>query len=205
MTKRPAILLAVLLAACAPRGKDDPYSRIGQPPLVAAELHTATIASPDPALGERLAALGYVPLELAPNYPEAVRVESLAWGVSEEEAGAVRYFQAPPGGGPNLRVLAAAAPARAATVAAAVEKSFFRNVLGSEVPDRSRLAAHGEVLVWTYRIDDVPAARDRLRAANIPISFNAVAITSAYFGDQKLLGIRAPDGTVIELVQTAAQ
>jgi hypothetical protein len=86
-----------------------------------------------------------------------------------------------------------------------VEKSFFRNVLGSEAPDRSRLAALGEVRVWTYRIDDLPAARDRLRASSIPIPFNAVAITSAYFGDQKLLGIRAPDGTVIELVQTAAQ
>lgn len=207
MHTRIAILLGLLLAAgCAPRA-DDAYARIENPPLVQGRLHTVTVAGAGAGFADELAALGYQPIGLSPNYPAAVRIEALAWDVSEEAAAAARYFQAPPGAGPNLRVLdlAPSAQPAPASPAVALENTFFRNVLGVEVPAAPRLENAGRVLAWTYLVDDVVAARKRLRTAGIPVTFDAVGITSAYFGDQSLMGIRAPDGTIVELVQTAAR
>ena len=58
--------------------------------------------------------------------------------------------------------------------------------------------------VWTYLIPDVVGANERLRDNGIPVVFDPVAITTAYLGDHKAMAIRAPDGTIVELVETAA-
>ena len=58
---------------------------------------------------------------------------------------------------------------------------------------------------WTYFVNDVVAAKRRFREAGIAVTFDPVAITTAYLGDHRVMGIQAPDGTVIELVQNAAQ
>jgi hypothetical protein len=44
-----------------------------------------------------------------------------------------------------------------------------------------------------------------LRGAGIPVTFEPVAITTSYLGDHRTMAIQAPDNTVIELVQNAAQ
>jgi hypothetical protein len=51
----------------------------------------------------------------------------------------------------------------------------------------------------------VVEANKRLRANDIPVVFDPVSITTAYLGDHKAMAIRAPDGTIVELVETAAQ
>ena len=61
------------------------------------------------------------------------------------------------------------------------------------------------VQVWTYLIPDILAANKRLRDNGIPVVFDPVGITTAYLGDHKTMAIRAPDGTIVELVETAAQ
>jgi hypothetical protein len=80
-------------------------------------------------------------------------------------------------------------------------------VLGSDVPELPQgiEAAEGlRVRVWTYRVPDVVETNKRLRANNIPVVFDPVDITTAYLGDHKAMAIRAPDGTIVELVETAA-
>jgi hypothetical protein len=72
-------------------------------------------------------------------------------------------------------------------------------------PGSFGLPAGARVQVWTFLIDDVLVARRQLREAGIPIDFDAVAITTAYLGDHKLLGLKAPDGVILELVETAAR
>jgi len=89
-----------------------------------------------------------------------------------------------------------------------VEAAFFRNVLGVEVPrlpGSVKLQEGTRVQVWTYFVNDVVAATRRFREAGIAVTFNPVAITTAYLGDHRLMGIQAPDGAVIELVQNVAQ
>jgi hypothetical protein len=51
----------------------------------------------------------------------------------------------------------------------------------------------------------VVEANKRLRANNIPVVFDPVSITTAYLGDHKAMAIRAPDGTIVELVETMAR
>ena len=115
------------------------------------------------------------------------------------------------GTGPHVRVLLVPAAAPAAPpvtpVDPVVEQAFFRNVLGSDVPRLPGSAAlpdGARVQVWTYFVNDVVAAKRRFREAGIPVTFDPVAITTAYLGDHRVMGIQAPDGTVIELVQNAA-
>jgi hypothetical protein len=81
-------------------------------------------------------------------------------------------------------------------------------VLGSDVPGLPLgiEATDGvRVQVWTYLIPNVVEANKRLRANDIPVVFDPVSITTAYLGDHKTMAIRAPDGTIVELVETAAQ
>jgi hypothetical protein len=59
--------------------------------------------------------------------------------------------------------------------------------------------------VWTYLVPNVLAASKRLRESGIPVVYDPVKITTAYLGDHKTMAIRAPDGTIIELVETASQ
>jgi hypothetical protein len=51
----------------------------------------------------------------------------------------------------------------------------------------------------------VVAAAKRLRANGIAVIYDPVEITTAYLGDHRTLAIRAPDGTVVQLVQSTAQ
>jgi hypothetical protein len=37
------------------------------------------------------------------------------------------------------------------------------------------------------------------------VVFDPVAITTGYLGDHKTMAIRAPDGAIVELVETASQ
>ena len=52
---------------------------------------------------------------------------------------------------------------------------------------------------------DIQLANKRLRESDIPVVYDPVRITTAYLGDHWTMAIRAPDGTIIELVETAAQ
>jgi hypothetical protein len=88
----------------------------------------------------------------------------------------------------------------------AVEADFFQNVLGTGVPRwpaTGKLADNVRVQVWTYFVKSVVQANKRLRENGIPVVFDPVAIITPYLGDHKTMAIRAPDGTVIELVEAA--
>jgi hypothetical protein len=54
-------------------------------------------------------------------------------------------------------------------------------------------------------VPDILDARKKLRANAIPLVTEPVGITTPYLGDQKSMSLRAPDGTIVELVETAAQ
>jgi len=198
--------IAVLLG-CSPAA-DNPYSKIQDPPLVSASLHTATVVSADAAPADALQKEGFTPAPFSSNYPASVPVEALLWKVPEAAAANPAVLMAPAGKGPNVRVLATAAPSAVTAVDPDVEKAFFRNVLGNDVPrwpGRTPLPAGARVQVWTYFVTDVVAAKRRLHEAGIPVTFDPVAITTAYLGDHRTMGILAPDGAVIELVQNVAQ
>lgn len=197
----------VLLAACSPR-EPGPYEAIQDAPVVQARLHTVTLVSTDSGVAERLKRDGYSEAPPAPNYPGSLRVLPALWKVPEEVAAKPSIFMAPAGRGPNVRILETPPPEKApSAVDGKVLEAFYRNVLGSAVPrwpERGELPASARIHAWTFLVDDIVATRDRLRTAGIPITFNAVGITTAYLGDHKLLGLTAPDGVIVELVQTAA-
>ena len=201
-----ALLVALVLCGCS--RPDNPYARIQDAPLVRATLHTATIVTPNPALPKELDAGGYLYTPLASNYPGAVSVQAQLWKVPEDFAHATVTLLAGRAGGPNLRVLTMPALPPPASVDEEIEAAFFRNVLGVEVPrlpEEVSLRNGARVQVWTYVVDDLLAAQQRLRQAGIPVTFAPVAITTTYLGDHRLMGIQAPDDTVIELVQSATR
>jgi hypothetical protein len=174
---------------------------------VAATLHTITLVTDAPGLVEQLGKEGYAPLVMAPNYQAAVHVESLFWNVPDEVAGKVAVFKGP-AGAPDLRVLVMPLPPAAPAADAGVLKSFYRNVLGTGVPQWPQKVARADnvrVQVLTFLIADVLDANRKLRAHTIPVLSEPVGITTAYLGDEKTMTIRAPDGAIIELVQAAAQ
>lgn len=193
------------LAGCAPA--DNPYAAIKDPPLVRATLHTLTLVGADAAVADRLREDGFMQMPPAPNYPGAVRVESALWKVPEEAMAAPVVLLAPSGRGTNVRLLMTSAPAVPPVVDERAVDAFYRNVLGTAVPQwpgSRSLPPAARIHGATFFIDDVLAAKRRLRDAGIPLTFDAVAITTAYLGDHKLLGITAPDGAIIELVESAA-
>jgi hypothetical protein len=203
--------LSVVLALVACSSADNPYSRIKDGPLVPATLHAVTFATDGPALQEQLQKDGYTVLALAPNYQNAIRVQSIQWNVPEDVAGKVVILKAPEPG-PDVRILAGALPAMSAPAApldAGTMRAFYKNVLGTDVPrwpDGMTPAANVRVQVWTFLItDDVLKARNKLRAQVIPVLTEPVHITTTYLGDEKSITLRAPDGAIVELVQTTAQ
>ncbi|HEU4778895.1 MAG TPA: hypothetical protein VFS58_03355 [Steroidobacteraceae bacterium] len=199
------LLLAAQVSCSGTSG--NPYASIGNPPLLQARLHTVTLATDGPEVAEALQVKGYAPAQFTSNYPASNAVEASLWSVPLAAVENVTYYKAPAAGA-DVRVLKMALAARAAPADAAVEKAFFRNVLGSDVPqvpaDVDR-AANARVQAWTYVIPNVRDASKRLREGGIPVVFDPVAITTAYLGDHKAMAIRAPDGTIVELVETAAQ
>jgi len=201
------LLVAAMLAACS-GAKDNPYLNIADAPLTRATLHTVTLVTASADLAATLQGQGYTLLAFPSNYPGALRVESAIWDVPEEVAAAVVHLAPPGGRGPDQRLLVTSPPAerKPREIDTKIMQAFFRNVLGTEMPrwPDAALAAGAHVQVWTFRIDDVVAAAKRMRAAHIPVTFSPVDLTTAYFGDHRVMAIRAPDDTVIELVQTAA-
>jgi hypothetical protein len=202
-----AVLLLAAVASCS-RTSTNPYAAIKDPPVVQARLHTVTLATDGVGVAEGLQAKGFTLLQFASNYPASDSVESSLWSVPEPVVASAAHFKAPDPAEANVRVLKMALAAGSRAADSAVEEAFFRNVLGSDVPrwpagvertDRVR------VQVWTYLIPDVMAANKRLRESGIPVVYDPVAITTAYMGDHKTMAIRAPDGTIVELVETAAQ
>ena len=181
---------------------------IKNPPVVQARLHTVTLATDGPAVAEELQAKGYEPIRFASNYPVSDSVEASLWSVPEPVAASAIHFKSPAAAEANLRVLEMALAASSRSADSAVEKAFFRNVLGAGVPSWPAAVERTKkvrVQVWTYLISDVLAANKRLRESGIPVVYDPVKITTAYLGDHKTMAIRAPDGTIIELVEAAAQ
>ena len=187
---------ALALAACGT--PDNPYSRFADPPLVSGRLHSVTLASDDRAIVAAISAAGWQAAQLPPNYQRADAVQASIWGVTEPVAAAALHFKAAKPGSPDLRLLVAEP---------AVNEAFFRNVLGADVPGwplPGTQPAGVRVQVWTYLVPSIIEASKRLRADGIPVTYDPVAITTTYLGDHKTLAIRAPDGTVVQLVETAS-
>jgi hypothetical protein len=198
-------LALVLLAACT--NANDPYAKIKGQPLIEAHLHTVTLVSDDAKVSDQVQKAGYQALPFAPNYPAADEVQGVLWDVPPAVAKSASVFKAP-GQGPNLRLLVEPLPPAAPAADSGVQRSFFRNVLGTEVPSWPEKVAHDDTVrvhVWTYQVRSVVEARKKLRENAIPVVTEPVAITTPYLGDQKSMSLRAPDGTIVELVETAAQ
>jgi hypothetical protein len=201
------LALASSLVSCSGSG-GNPYSSLENVPLVPASLHAITLVTDNVAFQQTLERKGFTNIAFQTNYPAADRVEATIWSVPEPVAARVTHLKAPGTGVPDVRVLVMELAAKGRSAAADTNQAFFRNVLGSDVP---RLPAGIEttdkvrVQVWTYLIPSVLEANRRLRASNIPVVFDPVAITTAYLGDHRAMAIRAPDGTIIELVETTAQ
>lgn len=201
-----AVPLALSLLSCG--NADNPYAKIADPPLVAATLHVVTLVSDSAALADTITAAGWQAVQLPPNYPQADVVQAGIWGVPEPVARAARHFRAGKTGGPDLRVLRMPLAARGRVAEPRVNRAFFRNVLGSEVPVWPLPGGQTDdvrVQAWTYRVPDIVTAAQRLRANGIPVIYDPVEITTSYLGDHRTLAIRAPDGTVVQLVQSVAQ
>jgi hypothetical protein len=200
----PSLLIAGVLAACS-RSASVP-GQLPNQPLVPAFLHTATLVAPDGALADALQPSGYTPMAFPSNYPAATRVEAALWDVPESVAAQARLFAAPAGKGPNLRVLVMSA-STGPTADPRVERDFYRNVLGTGVPQLPAAAKIPGVRVraWTFIIEDASKARDRLRDAGIEVTLDPVRFSSPYLGDHWTMGVRAPGGVIVELVQGSAR
>jgi hypothetical protein len=200
-----APLVLFVLAACS--DSPDPWSRLRNPPLTQGVLHTVTLAGETARAREQARAAGYSALEFAPNYPGALRVEASLWDVPAPVAAKAALF-ASRGKGVDLRFLEMPLAARGMKASAGSERSFFRNVLGTDVPQwpagisvDSRLRVH----VWTFFVPSVLEASHRLRENGIPVVFDAAALTTPYLGDHRTMAIRAPDGTIVQLVESRAR
>jgi hypothetical protein len=206
--QNPVVISIALLASlvgCS--SANDPYAKIKDPPLVQGNLHTVTLVSADTTVSDQLQKDGYALQLFPPNYQQADAVLGMLWGVPEAVAKNATIFRAPQPGWPDLRLVIEPPPA-AVSADAGVERSFYRNVLGTDVPKwPEKVAQSGDVrvLVRTYQVKSILDARRRLRENTIPLVTEPVGITTPYLGDQKSLSLRAPDGTIVELVETAAQ
>ena len=170
-------------------------------------LRTVTLAGETARAREQARAAGYTPLDFAPNYPGALRVEASVWEVPEPVAAKAAMFAAA-GNGIDLRFLEMPLAARGMKASADSERSFFRNVLGADVPEWPHGISRDprlRVQAWTFLVPSVVEASRRLRENGVPIVFDAAGLTTPYLGDHRTMAIRAPDGTIIELVETAAQ
>ena len=202
-----SLVLASSLIACS-GSAGNPYSSLKDVPLVAGRLHTVTLVTDDATFAQTLEKKGFTAMSFNSNYPVSDRVQASLWSVPETVVAKVTHLKAQAAGAPDVRVLVMELAAKGRSADADTDRAFFRNVLGGEVPGLPEgiQATDGvRVQVWTYLIPNVLEANRRLRANNIPVVFDPVAITTGYLGDHKTMAIRAPDGTLIELVETAAQ
>ena len=201
------VLLTCLLFGCT-GSTDDQYASLKDVPLAPARLHAVTVVTDDAALSQLLAKKGYTAMTFTSNYPASDRVEASLWSVPEPVVARAAHLKGPTADSPDLRVLVMELAAKGREAEAATNRAFFRNVLGSDVPQLPQGIEATEsvrVKVWTYLIPNVVEANKRLRANNIPVVFDPVSITTAYLGDHKAMAIRAPDGTIVELVEKMAR
>jgi hypothetical protein len=201
------LTLASLSAACSDSA-DNPYSALKDTPLVSARLHAVTLVTDDATFAQALEKKGFTATVFNANYPVSDRIEASLWSVPEPVVARATHLKSPGAGAPDVRVLVMELAAKGRNADPATDQAFFRNVLGSDVPalPGDIEATNGvRIQVWTYLIPSVLEANKKLRANNIPVVFDPVAITTAYLGDHKTMAIRAPDGTLIELVETTAQ
>jgi hypothetical protein len=198
-----AVAAIGFLAGCS--SADNPYAAIKDPPLIEARLHTVTLqAADDAVIGQRVEQ-GFTRMPAAPNYPGAVRVEAALWKVPEDVAAAPVVLLAATGGVNNRYLVMAPTPAAGGPIADFSDE-FYLKVLGANTKAwAGAVTPSARLHALTFMVDDILAAKKKLQEAGIPTTFSPVAITTAYFGDHKLLGITAPDGVIIELVETAAQ
>jgi hypothetical protein len=199
--------VTIVLAACS-RGPASPYTRIKDPPLLKGHLHTITVISSDAAIIEQLKTSGYVPMSFAANYPESTPVEAALWGVSEEDAGKAVELMAPRPELPNVRVLVTASAPFERVDDDSGTAAFYQNVLSADVPKwplGDGLPKGVQVQSVTYQIDNIVAASKKLRENVVPVVINPALIVTPALGGHKILGIRAPDGTPVELIETSAQ
>ncbi len=200
--------LVLALAGCgsSESAADNPYAHLKDPPLVQAKLYAVNLVSDTDAIAVEVVNSGRTEAKLAPNYQQADAVEASIWGVAEPVASQVRHFKAPPGG-TDIRLLQMPLAAKGRSSEPAVDKAFFRNVLGTDIPVwplKTAQPANVRILVWTYQVPDILAAAKRLRESGIPVIYNPVSITTSYLGTYKTLAIRAPDGTVVQLIEVTA-
>jgi len=198
-----AFTAAGLLAACS--SADNPYAAIKSPPLLKTKLHTVTLLAADAAVIEQGMQPGYTRMPAAPNYPGSVRVQAALWKVPEDVAASPVLLLASGGGVDRRYLVTAPGPAVEGPVAD-LSDDFYEKVLGADAKSWAGVVIPPARLhALTFMVDDILDAKRKLQEAGIPITFSPVAITTAYLGDHKLLGITAPDGVIIELVETAAQ
>jgi hypothetical protein len=200
-----APLVVLLLAACS--DTPDPWSQLPNPPLVQGRLHSVTIAGDTARAREGAREAGYVALNFAPNYPVALRVEAQLWSVPEPVAAQAAVFESP-GKGPNLRFLEMPLAAHGMKSSAKAQESFFHNVLGSDVPEwPAGISRDSDLRVqaWTYAVPSIVDASQRLRENGIAVIYDAIGIATPYLGEHKTMAIRAPDGTIVQLVETAVR
>jgi hypothetical protein len=198
--------MALALAACGTA--DNPYANFKDPPLVSARLHAVTLVSDTREIIDAVASAGWQEARLPPNYQRADSVQASMWGVPEPVATAITHFKAVQPRSPDICVLVMPLAAKGLVAEGPVNEAFFRNVLGSEVPGwplPGSQPGNVRIQVWTYLVPSILDASKRLRANGIPVIYDPVSITTAYLGLHKTLAIRAPDGTVIQLVETTAQ
>ncbi|MBC8026477.1 MAG: hypothetical protein H7Y89_10820 [Steroidobacteraceae bacterium] len=203
---RPTALLVLLaLTGCSDSG--DPWVSLPNPPLTQGRLHTVTLAGDSARAQEQARGAGYSPLLLPPNYPAALRVETSLWDVREPVVGKALLFKSP-SNGPDLRILEMPLAARGMEASATSQEHFYRNVLGSDVPAWPAGIERGPALrvqAWTFFVPSVVEASKRLRENGIAVIFDAVSLTTPYLGDHRTLAIRAPDGTIVQLVESRTQ
>jgi hypothetical protein len=198
--RRPFVVLlcTFVLAAC---------SRTDEAPLLRATLRSVTLVSADAVLDTQLRGWGFEPVAFAANYPGTVRVHALMWEVPESVVEKAREFTASAAAPAHARLLVTAPPAGRPGVSQGDVREFYRSVLGVDLPGfppTGKLPEGVRVHAWTFSIPSVLEASRLLRARNIPVVFSPVGLTSPIFGDHKALAIRAPDGVLVELIETTA-
>src|SRR5688572_8030407 len=149
-----AVSLLITFTGCS-RTADNPYARIQNAPLVKATLHTVTVISPDAAQAGRLDAAGYTHAPLPSNYPLSVEAEAALWQVPISFAATSVIFMAPPGQGPNVRLIVMPEVKPLVSVDEEVLNAFYGNVLGTSVPrwaGSSTLKNGARVQAWTFLV-----------------------------------------------------
>ena len=200
------VALMALASACST--SDNPYSKLKDPPLLQGRLLTVTLVSDTAQVEQAVEQVGFARASFQPNYQQADAVQASIWSVPEPVAAKASYFKSSKQGTADVRVLVMPLAAKGRESTAEVDQAFFRNVLGSDVPTwplPGSLPENVRIQVWGFVVPNILDAKNKLRDNGIPVIFDPVAITTPYLGDHKTLAIRAPDGTVVQLVETAAE